>query len=103
MISFDCPVDLLEELDAMAANNLLQRTDVVIFAAANLLEFMEGNKRTSQSLLPIDEEDDDFLEDFANMLSFEEDPFDPNANVIPPFAEGEDDGIFLPKQRRKRK
>ncbi len=98
LITFDCPVELLEELDTLAAKNLLHRTDVIVFASANLLEFMEGNKCTSKS--PQMSYDEDISADIEAMITPEQAPRDPHANVVPSFDEGEDDGIVLLKPRR---
>lgn len=97
---FRCSADLVEELDALAKENMLERTDLIIAAADNLLRFMERTCRTARTYGELDYIEDDFEADLYGLQACEPRPLSPDENVIPALDEGEDDGIAILKPRR---
>lgn len=105
MTVFRCREDLLNEVDAIAKANYMERTDMIILASHKLLRFMESHSLIHLTDGPSPEwAAAEVLLDLEGMSSLEPEPRDPSAPMVEPLADGEADGIMLmerPKPRRR--
>ncbi|MFI3243962.1 MAG: hypothetical protein R3Y56_06900 [Akkermansia sp.] len=100
MLRFDCPEELVDELDILLHHNLLQRSEAILMATINLLDFMEAHRCTSSTPPPYSsEEDGDIAAYIEAMISSPAQELDPMANVVEPLGPDEDGDILLLKSR----
>lgn len=55
-ITFDCPAELIEELDSLAESHMMERTDLILMAFEQLLTYMEKTRMTESPEI-LDQED----------------------------------------------